>query len=64
MIGGLLIELMHAVWLAKKTRERQLRAEFMEAARRELPYTGEPLVRRTRGEADIPDAGNSAALQS
>jgi hypothetical protein len=103
--GGDLIELMHAVWLAKKiielvcsgtvaqaaqdytlelnrasqelrprgtgrpspalsTRERQLRAESMEAARRELGYAGEPLLRRTRVEADIPDADNSAALQS
>jgi hypothetical protein len=83
-----LIELMHAVWLAKKIielvcsgtlaqaaqdytlelnrasrelgpkgtgrrspsfsdRERQLRAEFLEAARREMGYAGEPLLRRT-----------------
>jgi hypothetical protein len=103
--AGDLIELMHAVWLAKKiielvcsgtlaqaaqdytlelnrasqdlrpggagrpspalsARERQLRAEFMEAARRELGYAGEPLQRRTRTEVDVPDVGNSAALQS
>lgn len=84
---GDLIELMHAVWLAKKIielvcsatlaqaaqdythelnrtskelrqpgddsrspalspREQQLRAEFMEAARRELGFEGEPLLRR------------------
>jgi len=103
--AGDLIELMHAVWLAKKiielvcsgtlaqaaqdytlelnrasqdlrpggagrpspalsAREQQLRAEFMEAARRELGYAGEPLQRRTRTEVDVPDVGNSAALQS
>jgi hypothetical protein len=102
---AVLIELMHAVWLAKKiielvcsgtlaqaaqdytlelnrasqelrlpgtsrcpsglsARERQLRAEFMEAARRELGYAGEPLLRRTRREGDSPEAGNSATLQS
>lgn len=84
--GPSLIELMHAVWLAKKivelvcsgglaqaaqeyaqelnrgsqeivrkepgqrspapsARERQLRVEFMEAARREMGYAGEPLLR-------------------
>jgi hypothetical protein len=100
-----LVELMHAVWLAKKiielvcsgtlaqsahdytrelncasqelrsnstsrrspalsARERQLRAEFMEAARRELGYAGEPLLRRTRGEDDLPGVSNSTALQS
>jgi hypothetical protein len=93
--AGDLIELMHAVWLAKKiielvcsgtlaqaaqdythelngaskelrpadaapqppalsTRERQLRAEFMEAARRELGYAGELLLRRTRAD-DMPE---------
>jgi len=100
-----LIELMHAVWLAKKiielvcsgalaqaaqdytlelnrasqeirlpgtsrrpsglsARERQLRAEFMEAARRELGYAGEPLLRRTRPDEDLPEASNSATLHS
>jgi hypothetical protein len=49
---------------ALSTRERQLRAEFMEAARRELGYAGEPLLRRTSADADMPDAENSAALQS
>jgi hypothetical protein len=49
---------------ALSTRERQLRAEFMEAARRELGYAGEPLLRRTRTEVDMPDADNSAALQT
>lgn len=98
-----LIELMHAVWLAKKiielvcsgtaaqaaqdytlelnraakelrpggadrpspalsALERQLRAEFMEAARRELGYAGEPLLRRTNTEADMPQASSSAVL--
>jgi hypothetical protein len=101
---GALIELMHAVWLAKKiielvcsgtlaqaaqdytlelnrasqelrpdsasrrspglpARGRQLRAEFMEAARRELGYAGEPLLRRTRAGDDLPEASNPA-LQS
>ena len=49
---------------ALSVRERQLRAEFMEAARRELGYAGEPLLRRTHVEADIPLASNSAAIQS
>ncbi len=89
--AGALIELVHAVWLAKKiielvcsgplvqsaqdytvelnrasqelrphgssgrsyglsATERQLRAEAMESARRELGYAGEPLLRRTRAE--------------
>jgi hypothetical protein len=102
--AGDLIELMHAVWLAKKiielvcsgalaqaaqdytrelnrasqelhphrtgrrspalsTRERQLRAEFMETARLELGYAGEPLQRRTR-EDDMPEPGASVAPQS
>ncbi len=103
--AGDLIELMHAVWLAKKiielvcsgalaqagqdhtrelngasqelrrhgtsqrspalsARERQLRAEFMETARRELGYAGEPLLRRTRAEDDLPEVSTSTALQS
>jgi hypothetical protein len=45
-------------------REQQLRAEFMEAARQELGYAGEPLLRRTHTEAGMPEAGNSAASQS
>jgi hypothetical protein len=32
-------------------RERQLRAEFLEAARREMGYAGEPLLRRTHTKA-------------
>jgi hypothetical protein len=92
-----MIELMHAVWLAKKiielicsgtlaqaaqdytlalnqaskelgTRgtgrgspalsdsERQFRAEFVEAARREMGYAGEPLLRRTRAEVERAEA--------
>jgi hypothetical protein len=99
-----LIELMHAVWLAKKlielvcsgmlaqaaqdytlvlnrasqeirshstsrpspalsAREQQLRVEFMETARRELGYSGEPLLRRTFAEYDMPDVNDSTALQ-
>jgi len=102
---GDLIELMHAVWLAKKiielvcsgalaqaaqdytrglnhasqelrrhktalrspalsAREQQLRAEFMETARRELGYAGEPLLRRTHAGDDLPDVSSSTALQS
>lgn len=38
-------------------RERQLRAEFMEAARREMGYTGEPLQARTYAEAAQMAAG-------
>jgi hypothetical protein len=100
-----LVELMHAVWLAKKiielvcsgvlaqaaqdytlelnrasqelgpngpprrpaglsARERQLRADFMEAARREMGYAGEPLLRRTRAEVDQPDASPPASHQA
>ena len=103
--AGDLIELMHAVWLAKKIielvcsgtlaqaaqdytrelnrasqelgphntsrrspglsiREQQLRAEFMETARRELGYGGEPLLRRTHAEENLPDVNASTALQS
>jgi hypothetical protein len=102
--AGDLLELMHAVWLAKKiielvcsgtltqaaqdytrelnrasqalrphstsrcgspafsAREQQLRAEFMETARRELGYAGGPLLRRTKD--DLPDVSTSTALQS
>lgn len=101
--AGALIELMHAVWLAKKiielvcsgalaqaaqdytlelnraslelrphstsqrspalsARERQLRAEFMETARRELGYAGEPLLRRTRAE-ETTDVSNPTTPQ-
>jgi hypothetical protein len=103
-----LIELMHAVWLAKKiielvcsgtlaqaaqdytreltvparnsartvpvtghrspalsAREQQLRAEFMETARLELGYAGEPLLRRTHTEdGHVPDVSTSTALKS
>ena len=98
-----LIELMHAVWLAKKIielvcsgtlaqaaqdytlelnrasrelgtkgtgrrspsfsdRERQLRAEFLEAARRQMGYAGEPLLRRTHTKADQSKAGTPASI--
>ena len=100
-----LVELMHAVWLAKKIvelvcsgtlaqaaqdytlqlnlssqelvshgtgrrspaltdRERQFRAEFMETARRELGFAGEPLLRRTHAEAEQPGVSTPAAIQS
>jgi hypothetical protein len=99
-----LIELMHAVWLAKKiielvcsgalaqaaqdytlelnraskelgpkgtgrqspalsALERQLRAEFVEAARREMGYAGEPLLRRTHAEADQREDSALARIQ-
>jgi hypothetical protein len=98
-----LIELMHAVWPAKKIielvcsgtlaeaaqdytlelnrasrelspkgtdrrspsfsdRERQLRAEFLEAARREMGYAGEPLLRRTHTKADQSKASTPASI--
>lgn len=98
-----LIELLHAVWLAKKIielacsgtlaqaaqdctlelnrasrelgpkgtgrrspsfsdRERQLRAEFLEAARREMGYAGEPLLRRTHTKADQSKASTPASI--
>jgi hypothetical protein len=102
--AGELIELMHAVWLAKKiielvcsgilaqaaqdytrelnrasqelrqaadavsrspalsARERQLRAEFMEAARLELGYAGEPLLRRASADSDMPEPANLPTL--
>jgi hypothetical protein len=49
---------------ALSAREQQLRAEFMETARRELGYAGEPLLRRSRAEDDRPDASTSKAFQS
>ena len=99
-----LIELMHAVWLAKKIielvcsgtlaqaaqdytlelnraslelgpkgtgrrspsfldRERQLRAEFLEAARREMGYAGEPLLRSTHTKADQSKASAPASIR-
>jgi hypothetical protein len=99
-----MIELMHAVWLAKKiielvcsgtlaqaaqdytlalnqasqelgprgtgrrspamsSRERQFRREFVEAARREMGYAGEPLLRRTRAEDEQIKAGAPASIQ-
>ena len=103
--GQELIELMHAVWLAKKiielvssgtlaqaahdytrelnrasqelrqaadatsrspglsARERQLRAEFMEAARRELGYAGEPLLRRASADPDMSEPANPPTLR-
>ena len=98
-----LIELMHAVWPAKKIielvcsgtlaeaaqdytlelnrasrelspkgtgrrspsfsdHERQLRAEFLEAARREMGYAGEPLLRRTHTKADQSKASTPASI--
>ena len=95
-----MIELLHAVWLAKKIielvcsgtlaqdytlelnrasrelgpkgtgrrspsfsdRERQLRAEFLEAARREMGYAGEPLLRRTHTKADQSKASTPASI--
>ena len=101
-----LLELLHAVWLAKKmielvcsaalaqaaqdyteelartsrepgkagasrevvavsARERLLRRKFMEAARREMGYTGEPLTRRAgTEEATVPEADIPASLQA
>jgi hypothetical protein len=49
---------------ALSARERRLRAEFMEAARRELGYAGEPLLRRARADADIPEPSDPSALHS
>jgi hypothetical protein len=49
---------------ALSTREQQLRAEFMETARRELGYAGEPLLRRTHAEDNSPDVSASTTLQS
>lgn len=49
---------------ALSVREQQLRAEFMEAARRELGYAGEPLMRRTHTQAATPQASNPEVTQS
>ena len=50
---------------ALSAREQQLRAEFMETARLELGYAGEPLLRRTHTEdGHVPDVSTSTALQS
>jgi hypothetical protein len=43
-------------------RERQLRAEFLEAARREMGYAGEPLLRRTHTKADQSKASTRASI--
>jgi hypothetical protein len=99
-----MIELMHAVWLAKKiielvcsgtlaqtaqdytlalnqaskelgprgtghrspalsSRERQARREFVEAARREIGYAGEPLLRRTHAEDEQAEVNAPANIQ-
>ena len=99
-----MVELMHAVWLAKKIielvcsgtlaqaaqdytlalsqasqelgprgtgrrspamsgRERHFRREFVEAARREMGYAGEPLLRRTGAEAEQAEDGRPASIQ-
>jgi hypothetical protein len=101
---GPIIELMHAVWLAKKiielvcsgdmaqaaqdytlalnqanrelgprrtgrqssalsSRERQCRREFVEAARREMGYGGEPLARRTHADDEQTAASAPASIQ-
>lgn len=43
-------------------RERQLRAEFLEAARREMGYAGEPLLRRAHTKADQSKASTPASI--
>ena len=43
-------------------RERQLRAEFLEAARREMGYAGEPLLRGTHTKADQSKASTPASI--
>ncbi|HXL96456.1 MAG TPA: hypothetical protein VN969_46700 [Streptosporangiaceae bacterium] len=45
-------------------REWRLRAEFMEAARHETGYAGEPLLRRMHAEADQPEGGTPAIVQT
>ena len=45
---------------ALSIREQQLRAQFMEAARRELGYAGEPLLRRTHAADDQPNVSDPA----
>jgi len=42
--------------------EGQLRAEFLEAARREMSYAGEPLLRRTHTKADQSKASTPASI--
>ena len=44
-------------------RERQLRAEFLEAARREMGYAGEPLLRSTHTKADQSKASAPASIR-
>jgi hypothetical protein len=43
-------------------RERQLRAEFPEAARREMNYAGEPLLRRAHVMTDQFKASTPASI--
>ena len=43
-------------------RERQLRAEFLEASRREMGYAGEPLLRRTHTKTDQSKASIPASI--
>jgi hypothetical protein len=43
-------------------REQQLRAEFMEAARHEMGYKGEPLLRRVHTEPDQADGSTPAIV--
>ena len=43
-------------------RERQLRAEFLEAAWREMGYAGEPLLRRTHSKAGQSKASTPASI--
>jgi hypothetical protein len=50
--------------VAVSARERLLRREFMEAARREMGYAGEPLMRRAGTEANAPGAGVPSSLHA
>jgi hypothetical protein len=43
--------------------ERRFRREFMEAARREMGYAGEPLLRRTHAEDEHTEATAPATVQ-
>jgi len=43
-------------------RERQLRAKFLEAAKREMGYAGEPLLRRTYTKAGQSKASTPASI--
>ena len=45
-------------------RERELRRAFMEAARREMGYAGEPLQRLARDEAAKSEASDRANLEA